>query len=86
MPEADNFTLSTRSSADNLPRVLRRVKEYSALFSERSQAIVHSLQVHPDLDCRFLSVRLNFSDYYKTRKELKATADAQAQESTNKGT
>lgn len=82
MPEAENFAVSQRSAADNLPRVLRRVKEYSGLFSEHALAIVHSLQVHPDLDCRFLSVRLNFSDFYKSRKELKAAAEAQAQDST----
>ncbi|CAG7846630.1 Spindle pole body component alp6 AltName: Full=Altered polarity protein 6 [Serendipita indica DSM 11827] len=68
--------LGASKSADNLPRILRRVKEYSGLFTERAQAIVHSLQLHQDLDCRFLSVRLNFSDFYKTRKELKAALEA----------
>ncbi|KAG8821864.1 Microtubule-nucleating Tub4p (gamma-tubulin) complex component [Serendipita sp. 399] len=75
MPETDQLSASHKS-ADYLPRILRRVKEYSGLFSERAQSIVHALQVHQDLDCRFLSVRLNFSDFYKTRKELKAALEA----------
>ncbi|KAG8759034.1 Microtubule-nucleating Tub4p (gamma-tubulin) complex component [Serendipita sp. 396] len=75
MPETDQLSASHKS-ADSLPRILRRVKEYSGLFSERAQSIVHALQVHQDLDCRFLSVRLNFSDFYRTRKELKAALEA----------
>lgn len=76
MPDSNPLSTSHKS-AENLPRILRRVKEYSGLFSERAQAIVHSLQVHQDLDCRFLSIRLNFSDFYRTKKELKAASDAQ---------
>jgi gamma-tubulin complex component 3 len=75
MPESEHLSASSRS-VDQLPRILRRVKEYSGLFSERAQAIVHALQLHQDLDCRFLSVRLNFSDFYRSRKELKAAAEA----------
>lgn len=75
LPDAN--PLSTSHKSADLPRILRRVKEYSGLFSERAQAIVHSLQVHQDLDCRFLSIRLNFSDFYRTKKELKAAAEAQ---------
>jgi len=55
------------TATENLPRVLRQVREYSASFSERAQSIVHSLQTHPDLDCRFLAVRLSFSDYYRSK-------------------
>lgn len=53
-----------------LPGLLERLMEYSSAFSERSQTIVHHLQVHPDLDCRFLGVRLSFNDFYKSKKEL----------------
>ncbi|GLB33853.1 putative gamma-tubulin complex DGRIP91 SPC98 component [Lyophyllum shimeji] len=56
--------------SDALPGLLRRLKEYSSSFSERAQTIVHHLQVHADLDCRFLGVRLSFSDFYKSKKEL----------------
>jgi len=75
------------TAAENLPRVLRRVREYSTSFSERAQSIVHSLQTHPDLDCRFLAVRLSFSDYYKSRKELRADMESNktgATSNTNK--
>jgi gamma-tubulin complex component 3 len=64
------------TAAENLPRILRRVREYGTSFSERAQSIVHSLQTHPDLDCRFLAVRLNFSDHYKSRKELRADMES----------
>lgn len=54
---------------DALPRIRRRVKEYGSSFSERAQTIVHGLQSHTDLDCRFLGIRLSFSDFYKTKKD-----------------
>ncbi|KAH9938282.1 gamma-tubulin complex DGRIP91/SPC98 component [Fomitopsis serialis] len=49
--------------------ILTRVKEYSTAFSDRVQTIVQALSVHADLDCRFLAIRLSFSDFYKGRKE-----------------
>ncbi|KAK0190890.1 gamma-tubulin complex, component 3 [Armillaria mellea] len=55
-----------------LPIQLNPVKEYGSQFSEKAQALVHQLQVHPDLDCRFLAVRLSFSEYYRTKKDLAA--------------
>ncbi len=54
---------------DTLPNLLDPVKEYGAAFSEKAQTLVQQLQVHPDLDCRFLAVRLNFSDFYRSRKD-----------------
>jgi len=57
--------------SDPLTRTLRRIRDYGSSFSEKTQAIVHSLQGHPDLDCRFLGIRLSFSDFYKTKKDLK---------------
>ncbi|KAJ7700140.1 Spc98 family-domain-containing protein [Mycena rosella] len=53
--------------ADALPRLVQQVKEYGSLFSERGQTIVHQLQTHPDLDCRFLGIRLSFSDFYRKK-------------------
>ncbi|RDX55466.1 gamma-tubulin complex DGRIP91/SPC98 component [Lentinus brumalis] len=58
-----------RYTQESLPGILDRVKDYGASFSERVQAIVLSLASHPDLDCRFLGIRLSFSDYYKMKKE-----------------
>ncbi|KIY49250.1 gamma-tubulin complex, DGRIP91/SPC98 component [Fistulina hepatica ATCC 64428] len=55
---------------DALPGLIGRVKEYSSAFSERAQTIVQQLQSHPDLDCRFLGVRLSFSEFYRSRKEM----------------
>jgi gamma-tubulin complex component 3 len=62
--ETDNQQLR-----DALPRIRRRIKEYGSSFSERAQVIVHGLQSHTDLDCRFLGIRLSFSDFYKSKKE-----------------
>jgi gamma-tubulin complex component 3 len=56
--------------ADALPRIRRRVKEYGSSFSERAQTIVQALQGHLDLDCRFLGIRLSFSDFYRSKKEM----------------
>ncbi|KAJ7180143.1 gamma-tubulin complex, component 3 [Mycena crocata] len=53
--------------ADALPRLIHQVKEYGGIFSERAQTIVQQLQAHPDLDCRFLGIRLNFSDFYRKK-------------------
>ena len=58
-----------RYTEESLPGILARVKDYGASFSERVQSIVQGLASHPDLDCRFLGIRLSFSDFYKTRKE-----------------
>ena len=55
--------------SDALPGILERLKEYGSGFSDRVQNLVLQLQVHPDLDGRFLGIRLSFSDYYRTRKE-----------------
>ncbi|KAF9456030.1 gamma-tubulin complex DGRIP91/SPC98 component [Collybia nuda] len=53
---------------DALVKICDRLKEYSSSFSDRAQTIVQYLQVHPDLDCRFLGIRLSFSDFYKSKK------------------
>ncbi|KXN89628.1 hypothetical protein AN958_05495 [Leucoagaricus sp. SymC.cos] len=57
------------SSTNSLQDILGRLKEYQAVFTECAQSIVAHLQVHPDLDCRFLGIRLSFSDYYKAKRE-----------------
>jgi len=49
--------------------MLSRLKEYGVSFSERAQIIVQHLQVHPDFRCRFLGVRLSFSEFYKSKKD-----------------
>ncbi|KAI0774140.1 gamma-tubulin complex DGRIP91/SPC98 component [Fomes fomentarius] len=58
-----------RYTEESLPGILARVKDYGASFSERVQTIIQGLASHSDLDCRFLGIRLSFSDFYKTRKE-----------------
>lgn len=58
-----------RRSPHSLPDILGRIKEYSAAFSDKIQTVVLGLQSHSDLDCRFLGVRLSFSDFYKIRKD-----------------
>ncbi|CAL1700978.1 unnamed protein product [Somion occarium] len=58
-----------RYAPDTLPHILGRIREYGGMFSEKAQTIVHGLQSHSDLDCRFLGIRLSFSDFYKTKRE-----------------
>ncbi|KZT72474.1 gamma-tubulin complex, component 3 [Daedalea quercina L-15889] len=60
---------SNRRDPEAVDDILTRVREYSTSFSERAQTIVQALSSHADLDCRFLAIRLSFSDFYKTRKE-----------------
>ncbi|KAH9482698.1 Gamma-tubulin complex component 3 [Psilocybe cubensis] len=49
--------------------IINRIKDYGSGFSERVQTLVQQLQIHPDLDCRFLAIRLSFSDYYRLKKD-----------------
>ncbi|KAH7105471.1 gamma-tubulin complex, DGRIP91/SPC98 component [Auriculariales sp. MPI-PUGE-AT-0066] len=60
---------STPASTEPLSQAVKRIKQYTASFSEHAQALVHGLQTHPDLDCRFLAARLSFNEFYRTRKE-----------------
>ncbi|EIW76095.1 gamma-tubulin complex DGRIP91 SPC98 component [Coniophora puteana RWD-64-598 SS2] len=52
----------------DLERLRKLVEEYAQTFTEQASGIVHSLQTHPDLDCRFLGIRMSFSDYYRRGK------------------
>ncbi|KAN0097611.1 Spc97 / Spc98 family domain containing protein [Tylopilus felleus] len=58
-----------RMGPQSLSKIRALVREYSASFSDSAQSIVHALQSHPDFDCRFLGIRLSFSDFYRTKKE-----------------
>ncbi|KAG6378566.1 gamma-tubulin complex, component 3 [Boletus reticuloceps] len=58
-----------RLGTQSLSKIRALVREYSVSFSDSAQSIVHALQSHPDLDCRFLGIRLSFSDFYRTKKE-----------------
>ncbi|PFH52765.1 hypothetical protein AMATHDRAFT_139134 [Amanita thiersii Skay4041] len=56
-------------TTDNLSGFTGRLREYSSLFTEKTQSIVAHLLAHPDLDCRFLGIRLSFTDFYKVKKD-----------------
>ncbi|KAG8218483.1 Spc98 family-domain-containing protein [Butyriboletus roseoflavus] len=62
-------SMPDRVGAQSLSKIRTLVREYSTSFSDSVQSIVHALQSHPDLDCRFLGIRLSFSDFYRTQKE-----------------
>ncbi|KAI5116952.1 hypothetical protein M0805_001926 [Coniferiporia weirii] len=64
------------AAKEALPRILQRTREYGAAFSERAQALVLALAAHPDLDCKYLGIRLSFSDFYKTKRDKEAAAKA----------
>ena len=59
------YTGKVPESTQNASDLISRLHEYGTLFREKIQTMVQHLQVHPDLDCRFLAIRLSFSDYYK---------------------
>ncbi|KAI0818726.1 Spc98 family-domain-containing protein [Irpex lacteus] len=61
-----------RHGPHTLKDILGRIREYGTLFSEKMQTLVQGLQTHPDLDCRFLGIRLSFSDFYKSKREHKS--------------
>ncbi|KAG1779706.1 gamma-tubulin complex, component 3 [Suillus placidus] len=58
----------------SLSQIRKLLREYSTAFSERMQAIVQALQSHPDLDCRFLGIRLSFSEFYRSKKDREVLA------------
>ncbi|THH07676.1 hypothetical protein EW145_g3217 [Phellinidium pouzarii] len=70
------LTQDQTSTKETLSRILQRTREYGATFSERVQALVLALAVHPDLDCKYLGIRLSFSDFYKTKRDKDAAAKA----------
>ena len=59
-----------------LELTLQRLREYGTTFSERVAAIVSALGNHPDQDCRFLGVKLSFSDFYRVKAKEKAEREA----------
>ncbi|KAI0080887.1 gamma-tubulin complex DGRIP91/SPC98 component [Panus rudis PR-1116 ss-1] len=60
---------TSRHSPEALASILSRIREYSGTFTEKVQSIVQGLQSHSDLDCRFLGIRLSFSDFYRLKRE-----------------
>lgn len=68
------ITIPPSSSTESFSEILTRLKEYQILFTERAQSIVAHLQTHPDPDCRFLGIRLSFSDYYRSKREQNSKA------------
>ncbi|KAF8677740.1 Gamma-tubulin complex DGRIP91 SPC98 component [Rhizoctonia solani] len=64
----------TRDNAESLPRILRRVEQYSRTFSDLAMSIVVALNTHSDYECRFLGVRLSFSDFYRLKRERQLAA------------
>ena len=66
------ITRTGSQPSDALSAGLRQCKEYGAAFSEKVHVILHALQTHVDLDCRFLAIRLSFSEFYRAKKESQA--------------
>ncbi|KLO19761.1 gamma-tubulin complex DGRIP91/SPC98 component [Schizopora paradoxa] len=60
------------TSKEALTRILSRIKEYGTSFSENAQNLVYALNAHEDMDCKNLSMRLSFSDYYRSKRESQA--------------
>lgn len=60
--------LSSKSSEPNmdaLEGIRNRVKSAAHAFSDRLTNICHLAASHPDLDIRFLAVRINFNGVFK---------------------
>jgi gamma-tubulin complex component 3 len=51
---------------EELSGIRERLEEYSAEFRALAVALVASLGQAPDLDMRFLAVRLNFNYHFST--------------------
>ncbi|KAF8655241.1 hypothetical protein AX16_003145 [Volvariella volvacea WC 439] len=57
-----------RPQSQELHVLVHQIREYGNQFTVKSQHLVRELQQQTDLDCRFLGVRLSFSDYYKQQR------------------
>lgn len=68
-PSDDDAARFMRDGNESLPRILRRVEQYSRTFSDLAMSIVVALNTHSDYECRFLGVRLSFSDFYRLKRE-----------------
>jgi gamma-tubulin complex component 3 len=55
-------------STQDAGELISRLREYGTSFKDKVHTLVQHLTVHPDLDCRFLAIRLSFSDYYNRKK------------------
>ncbi|KAL0070721.1 Microtubule-nucleating Tub4p (gamma-tubulin) complex component [Marasmius tenuissimus] len=55
-----------------LPRLMRPINEYGNQFTERMHTLIQHLTIHTDHDCRRLGIRLNFSDFYRSKKDAKS--------------
>ena len=53
---------------DDLTKIRKRVHISSNEFHDLALNIVIALQSHPDLDVRFLAVRLGFNQFYRKMK------------------
>ncbi|KAG1755711.1 gamma-tubulin complex, component 3 [Suillus lakei] len=65
---------ASSAHSQSLSQIRKLLREYSTAFSERMQTIVLALQSHPDLDCRFLGIRLSFSEFYRSKKDREVLA------------
>ncbi|OJA18989.1 hypothetical protein AZE42_00397 [Rhizopogon vesiculosus] len=68
------YTAPGSPHTQSISQIRKLLKEYSTAFSERMQTIVQALQSHPDLDCRFLGIRLSFSEFYRAKKDREVLA------------
>lgn len=64
------YSRGPSSQTEKLQQLRERIHGYRSSFTERATAIIHSLQSHTDLTCRTLAMRLSFSEYYKTKREM----------------
>ncbi|KIM53815.1 hypothetical protein SCLCIDRAFT_1222528 [Scleroderma citrinum Foug A] len=63
------FPTHERSGTPTLSQMRTLIKQYSSTFGDLAMSVVHALQSHPDLDCRFLGIRLSFSDFYRAKRD-----------------
>ncbi|KAG7096908.1 hypothetical protein E1B28_004313 [Marasmius oreades] len=54
-----------------IPRLTRPINEYGSQFTERMHTLIQHLAIHTDHDCRRLGLRLNFSEFYRSKKDVK---------------
>lgn len=66
--------LQRQDAPELVEAMLVQIQNASGDFATLAAKIVTSLHVHPDQDCRSLSMRLAFNEFYKiTRPQTKSS-------------
>ena len=74
----ENSKEAEQKRFDTLNAIRERIKSCSIAFQDRVVSICHLAGSHPDLDVRFLAIRVAFNGYYSLRRSKTAGSVAGA--------